>query len=103
MNRWKKSLIVAGIFLAVGITGSIISGVYMMPKIVNKVYKVHQEIINATPTEREVFVTDEQVDAVDISSLENKGYNVEIKSSSDKNTRVKVLEYIENDMKGEIL
>ncbi|MEW8994270.1 hypothetical protein [Clostridium sp.] len=101
MNRWKKSIIVAGIFLAVGITGSIISGAYMMPKIVNKVYKVQQEIINATPTEREVFVTDEQVDAVDISSLENKGYNVEIKSSPDKNTRVKVLEYIENDMKVE--
>lgn len=101
MNRWKKSLIVAGIFLAVGITGSIISGAYMMPKIVNKVYRVRQEIINATPTEREVFVTDEQVDAVDISSLENKGYNVEIKPSPDKNTRVKVLEYIENDMKVE--
>jgi len=99
MNRWKKSLIVAGVFLAVGITGSIISGAYMMPKIANEVYRVQREIINATPSEREVFVTDKQVDVVDISSLENKGYNVEIKSSSDKNTRVKVLEYIENDMK----
>ncbi len=101
MNRWKKSLIVAGVFLTVGITGSIISGVYIMPKVVNEVYRVQREIVNATPTEREVFITEEQVDSVDISSLESKGYNVEIKSSPDNKARVKVLEYIKNDMKVE--
>ncbi|MFR1710167.1 MAG: hypothetical protein ACLSV2_14890 [Clostridium sp.] len=101
MNRWKKALIVAGVFITVGITGSIISGVYIMPKIMNEVYRVQREIINATPVEREVFVTEEQVNSIDISSLESKGYNVEVKSSSDKKTRVKVLEYLKNDMKVE--
>lgn len=101
MNRWKKSLIVAGVFITIGIVGSIISGIYVIPKVVNEAYRVQRNVINAAPMEREVFVTEEQVDSIDISSLESKGYNVEIKSSPDKNARVKVLEYLENDMKVE--
>ena len=32
-KRWKKSLIVAGVFITIGIVGSIISGIYVIPKL----------------------------------------------------------------------
>ncbi len=101
MNRWKKSLIVAGVFLAIGITGSIISGVYMIPKVTNEVYRVQRDVVNATPKEREVFVTGDEVTSLDISSLQDNGFDVEVKSSKDANTKVKVYEYLENEMKVE--
>lgn len=101
MNRWKKSLIVAGIFLAIGITGSIISGFYMIPKVTKEVYRVQREVVNKVPAEREVFVTSEQVDTLDISSLENNGFDVEIKPSEDENIRVKAYEYMDDEMQVE--
>lgn len=95
MSKTKKALITAAVFLAVGITGSIISGFYMVPKVASEVYRVQREIRNATPTEREVFNTGEGVEVVDIKSLAEKGFNVEVKLSTDANTKVKVYEYLD--------
>ncbi|MEG2290072.1 MAG: hypothetical protein RSA29_07890 [Clostridium sp.] len=101
MNRWKKSLIVAAVFLGVGITGSIISGIYMVPKVVNEVYRVQREVANAKVAEKEVFITAEEVLSINIESLRDQGFDVEVKKSKDSNTRVMINEYMEDSIKVE--
>lgn len=101
MNRWKKSLIVAAVFLGVGIIGSIVSGIYMAPRVINEIYRVQREVANADVSEREVFTTAEEIQSINIESLKEQGFDVEVVPSTDGNTRVKVNEYMENTMKVE--
>lgn len=98
MSKVKKALITASVFIVVGISGSIVSGFYVVPKVAAEAYRVQREVRNATPVEKEVFVTGEVVEALDISSLQGRGFNVEIKPSSDNNTRVKVYEYYDKSI-----
>lgn len=98
MNRIKKTLITAGIILAIGFTGSIITGVRMVPEVINEVYRVQNEIMTATPKEREVFSTAEPVENIDFSSLSGGEFTVEIKASSDGIARVKAYEYLDKDI-----
>lgn len=99
MNKFKKTLITAIIFIVVGIIGSIISGFYIAPKVAAEVYRVQREVRNATLVEREVFVTEEAVEILDISALKGRDFDVEIKPSMDNKTRVKVYEYYDNSIK----
>lgn len=98
MNRIKKTIITAGIFLAIGITGSIVTGVRMVPDLVNEVYRLQNEIMTATPKEREAFSTTEAIENIDFSSLSGGEFTVEVKASSDGVARVKVFEYLEQDI-----
>lgn len=98
MSKVKKALITAGVFIVVGISGSIVSGFYVVPQVAAEVYRVQREVRNAVPEEREVFVTGEAVEALDISALQGRGFDVEIKPSSDNNTRVKVYEYYDKSI-----
>lgn len=99
MSKVKKALITAAVFIVVGISGSIVSGFYVVPQVAAEVYRVQKEVRNATPIEREVFTTGESVEALDISALNERGFDVEIKPSNDNNTRIKVYEYYENSLK----
>ncbi len=98
MSKAKKALITASVFLAIGITGSIISGFYMVPKVASEVYRVQREIRNAAPIEREVFTTGEEITSINITALEYKGFDVEIRPSTDANTKIKVYEYLDGDI-----
>ncbi|MDU4890806.1 MAG: hypothetical protein E6344_00970 [Clostridium sp.] len=98
MSKVKKALITATIFIVVGISGSIVSGFYVVPQFAAEAYRVQREVRNAVPKEKEVFVTSEAVETLDISALQGNGFDVEIKPSSDNNTRVKTYEYYENSI-----
>ena len=98
MSKMKKAFITALVFIIVGISGSIISGFYIMPQIVEEVYRVQREIRNATPTESEIFVTEEVVNTLDIEVLDQRGFDVEVKSSTDNKTRITVYEYLDESI-----
>lgn len=98
MSRVKKALITAAVFIVIGISGSIVSGFYVVPEVVAEVYRVQREIRNATPEEREVFTTGEAIEVLDISALESRGFDVEVKLSSDNNTRIKVYDYLDESI-----
>lgn len=98
MSKVKKTLITAAVFIGIGISGSIVSGFYVVPQVAAEVYRVQKEVRNATPVERVAFTTAEAVEALDISALQGSNLDVEIKPSSDGNTRVKVNEYYEKSI-----
>lgn len=98
MSKVKKALITAAVFIVVGISGSIVSGFYVVPQVAAEVYRVQKEVRNAVPKETEVLVIGEVVDTLDISALKGNGFDVEIKPSSDNNTRVKTYEYYDNSI-----
>lgn len=98
MSKVKKALITAAVFIVVGISGSIISGFYVVPQVAAEVYRVQKEVRNAVAKETEVFATGEVVETLDISALQGNGFDVEIKLSSDNNTRVKTYGYYDNSI-----
>lgn len=98
MSKVKKALITAAVFIVVGISGSIISGFYVVPQVAAEVYRVQREVRNAVPKETEVFATGEAVETLDISALQGNGFDVEIKPSGDSNTRVKTYGYYDNSI-----
>lgn len=99
MSKVKKALITAAVFIVIGISGSIVSGFYVIPEVAAEAYRVQREIRNATPEEREVFTTSEAIEVLDISALESRGFDVEVKLSSDNNTRIKVYDYLDESIK----
>lgn len=99
MSKTKKALITAAVFIVVGISGSIVSGFYVVPQVAAEAYRVQREIRNATPVEKEAFITGDVVETLDITALENRGFDVEVKLSSDNNTKVKVYEYLDESIK----
>lgn len=98
MSKVKKALITAAVFIVVGISGSIVSGFYIVPQVAAEVYRVQREVRNATPVEREIFSTAEAVESLDISTLQGGNLDVAILPSSDGNLRVMVNEYYEKSI-----
>lgn len=96
MNKYKKALVVACVFLTVGLAGSIITGIRMIPKITSEIYRIQREVVNAEPIEKEKYASEEVVENLDISAIENGNLDVEIKKSDDSYTRIKVYEYLED-------
>lgn len=98
ISKVKKAIITATVFLVVGISGSIISGIYMIPRLASEIYNIQREINNVQPIETEVFSTEQLVDSLDIKALEYNDFDVELKPSMDNKTRIKVYEYSEGSI-----
>lgn len=90
MNKSKKALIIAALFVAIGVVGSIISGSLAVPKVLKEISTAKTNFKNER--EKEILVLEENVENLNIDSFNITGALVEIRKSKDNKFRVKEYE-----------
>lgn len=97
-TRVKKVVVLAAVLLVIGVMGSVFTGIRLVPTVMNEINRVRTETSSVTPTCREVYSSSEDIESLEIESIENSSISVEIKKVEGDTTSVKVYEYVDNDL-----
>lgn len=89
MSRSKVALITAAILTTIGITGAVVTGIAVLPTAIND---IANDIKNNTYIEAEVGTLANNVEKLNININTRESTKVEIRKSSDENTRIKTHE-----------